>query len=276
MTAVAGIAVLVIGPNAMEGLVNALQGDPRVATALRVESLPDAEGALAGARIDGVVLATTTEQPDDMSADTLHAALTEIPLVLYEDRNQGDIGGPRRLASHGLGAQVCALAAPHDPEATGRAIVEVFTAGATPPDTPSWPATTPAAPSTFISYSRQDKEQVRALRRRLGEDGIRCWYDEEDIKPGQDWDLEVRRAISGCRFMLVCLSAKSVSTAGYVHRELRMALEKASDQPEGSIFLIPVRLEDCPLPDSLRRWQGVDLHDSGGYSLLLSVLREGG
>ena len=36
-------------------------------------------------------------------------------------------------------------------------------------------------------------------------DGVRCWFDEEDLLPGQNWDREINAAIRRSRFVLACL-----------------------------------------------------------------------
>src|SRR5690348_2171930 len=40
----------------------------------------------------------------------------------------------------------------------------------------------------FLCHSSGDKERVRNLYQRLSNDGIRCWFDEENLLPGQDWE----------------------------------------------------------------------------------------
>jgi transcriptional regulator with XRE-family HTH domain len=125
----------------------------------------------------------------------------------------------------------------------------------------------------FLCHSSGDKERVRALYRRLQTDGVSCWFDEEDLLPGQDWEYEIGKAIQASRFVLACLSKSSTTRAGYLQRELRKALDVADGQPEGSTFLIPVRLEKCEIPERLRRWQWVDLFGESGYERLLRVLR---
>ena len=41
-----------------------------------------------------------------------------------------------------------------------------------------------------------------------------------------------------------------------IQKELRKALDVADEQPEGSIYLIPVRLELCEFPDRLSACTG--------------------
>jgi len=128
-------------------------------------------------------------------------------------------------------------------------------------------------PLVFLCHSSGDKEQVRALYRTLNADGIECWFDEEDLLPGQDWGYEIGRAIKRSKFVLACVSKASITKSGYVQKELKKALDVADEQPEGVAFLIPVRLEECEIPDRLSQWQWVDLFVDGGYQRLLRVLK---
>jgi beta-lactamase class D len=36
----------------------------------------------------------------------------------------------------------------------------------------------------FLSYSSKDRKVVRQLAKRLKKDGVRVWFDEWEIKPG--------------------------------------------------------------------------------------------
>jgi len=124
----------------------------------------------------------------------------------------------------------------------------------------------------FLCHSSGDKEQVRDLYHRLTRDRVPCWLDEENLLPGQDWNLEISRALRSCRYVLACLSRASTTKAGYVQKELTRALDLAEEQPEGSIFLIPVRLEPCEVPERLRSLQWADLFKPDGYERLLKAL----
>ena len=125
----------------------------------------------------------------------------------------------------------------------------------------------------FLCHSSGDKEKVRDLYHRLRNDGVDCWFDEESLLPGQDWEFEITRAIRASSYVLACISESSTTKAGYVQKELKKALDIADEQPEGSTYLIPVRLEECEIPERLRRWQWVDLLSVGSYERLVSVLR---
>src|SRR5580700_5251577 len=114
----------------------------------------------------------------------------------------------------------------------------------------------------FLCHSSGDKDPVRDLYRRLRSDGFHPWLDEEDLLPGQDWSYEISKAIRSSVIVLVFLSKSSVSKAGFVQKEIKHALDVADEQPEGNIFLIPVKLEDCDVPARLGRWQWVNLFES--------------
>lgn len=135
------------------------------------------------------------------------------------------------------------------------------------------PSVVPAKPTIFLCHSSGDKDAVRALYRRLKRNGFASWIDEKNLLPGQDWQLEIERAIRASDLVLMCLSRDSVSKRGFVQKEFRFALDVAGRQPEGSIFLIPVRLEDCLVPDRLSGIQWVDLFEPEGFQQLMRVLR---
>jgi hypothetical protein len=125
----------------------------------------------------------------------------------------------------------------------------------------------------FLCHASGDKPAVRALYQRLQADGFQSWLDEEHLLPGQDWQHEITAAVRSSSVVLVCLSRVSVTKEGFVQKEIKQALDVADEKPEGSIFIIPVRLEDCDVPMRLRRWHWVNLYEGSGYTRLLSALR---
>lgn len=126
----------------------------------------------------------------------------------------------------------------------------------------------------FLCHSSDDKAAVRDLYKGLSSHkGIQVWLDEVDLLPGQDWDLEIRKAVKQADIILVCLSEGSVNKRGYIQKEIKYALDVADEQPEGSIFLIPLRLEECVVPDRLRNRQWVDYFSVRGHQQLLNALQ---
>jgi hypothetical protein len=132
------------------------------------------------------------------------------------------------------------------------------------------------SPRVFLCHSSGDKTEVRNLYQKLRRHGVNPWLDEEDLLPGQVWELEITKAVRSSAIIIVCLSRNSVSKTGYVQKEIKYALDIADEQPEGKIFLIPVRIDDCAVPDRLKRWQWVDLFEPSGFDRLVKALQTSG
>ena len=128
----------------------------------------------------------------------------------------------------------------------------------------------------FLIHAHSDRETVHKLYERLVKDGLNAWLDAERLQPGQDWQNEIRNALLKCDVVLVCLSRSFDKQQGYRHEELKLALEKADFLPDDEVFIIPVRLEKCVMPESLRHLHRVDLFKAGGYKKLVRALRGDG
>jgi TIR domain len=132
----------------------------------------------------------------------------------------------------------------------------------------------------FLAHAREDKPQVRKLYADLKARGLDPWLDEVDLMPGQIWKEEIPKAIRQAGIFLACLSSRSGSKVGYVQSEFRLALSAFGERPPGSIFLVPVRLDDCAVPDlqipdrglSLQDIHWVDLWQEGGLGRLVATI----
>lgn len=127
----------------------------------------------------------------------------------------------------------------------------------------------------FISYAREDKDIARRLYQDFLAAGAAPWLDEECLLPGQRWKAAISAAIRESDFFVALLSVRSVSKRGYVQKELREALELLEQSPEGEIYVIPARLNECrPTHERLLELNWVDLfpdYKSGLRRLLLVV-----
>lgn len=122
----------------------------------------------------------------------------------------------------------------------------------------------------FISHASEDNAAAKRLTKRLKEDGFDPWLDEERLLPGQGWDLEIEKAMRESGAILLCFSQESVSKESYIQKEYKRAMRIQEEKPEGTIFVIPVRLDECELPFYLREIQWVDYPD--GYDRLVAAL----
>ncbi len=135
-------------------------------------------------------------------------------------------------------------------------------------------------PQVFLAHASEDKDAVRQLHAQLTSCGFKPWLDEVDLIPGQNWQAEISRAIKNSDVFAACLSAKSVRKEGYVQKEFRIALDEYAKRPLGSIYFIPVKLDDCEIPDlqiprlgiALRDFQWVEVWKPGGFERLASAI----
>lgn len=125
----------------------------------------------------------------------------------------------------------------------------------------------------FISYAREDESSARRIRKFLIRNGVTAWLDKENLIPGQEWEAAVQRALRDSHLILVCLSNKSITKRGYVQKEIRSILDLADEEPHGSIFAVPLRLEECAVPEPLTKWQWLDFFESDSKAKLLNTMR---
>ena len=132
-------------------------------------------------------------------------------------------------------------------------------------------------PRVFLCHAREDKAQVREVYQRLRAiDGFEPWLDEEDLLPGQLWEREIPRALHASDFILIFLSRTSVAKRGYVQREMKLALDAWQELPEGAIHTIPVRLDDCDVPEPFQRFHWANLFEPTGFDRVVRALRAKG
>jgi hypothetical protein len=103
----------------------------------------------------------------------------------------------------------------------------------------------------FISYTREDAAEADYVQGLLESAGIRVWRDTDSIWPGEDWREAIRRAISDDAFaFLACFSTASISRAkSSQNEELLLAIEELRRRRPDQSWLIPVRFDDCRIPD---------------------------
>ena len=130
----------------------------------------------------------------------------------------------------------------------------------------------------FLSYASQDRPAVREIYNALKvEEWIDPWLDQEKILPGQDWQMVIETAVDEADVVIICLSNQSVPKEGYVQREIRYAYDIALEKPEATIFLVPLRLDDCDVPRKLRFLHKVDyfgVEKADAYADLVEALKQ--
>ena len=118
----------------------------------------------------------------------------------------------------------------------------------------------------FLSYCRDNKREVNKLHDDLVRQGFEVWWDD-DLLAGQNWKCELRKAVQNSGEVVACFSAEvQKRDVSGMFPELRDAIEVYRQMRPESIFLIPIRLSECTIPDlpidattSLSHLQYVDL-----------------
>lgn len=132
----------------------------------------------------------------------------------------------------------------------------------------------------YVAYSNEDKNAALTLYNALKDRGFNPWLDEMNLVPGQEWAKEIPRVIRRADVFLACLSRRSVERTGYFRKELRLALDARAAKPNRKSGLIPVRLDDCEVPEEeipelgvgLRQHHWVDLWKEDGLERLASAV----
>lgn len=125
-------------------------------------------------------------------------------------------------------------------------------------------------PQIFLWYDNADRAKASELKKHLEGDGFSAWMDQTSLPPSENWELRIRTAIEDADAVIICLSRVSTSRPGYLKSELDVVMKVAEPKPPN--IIIPVRLEDCPVPALLELFQYVDLFVEDGYERLLSAL----
>jgi len=131
-------------------------------------------------------------------------------------------------------------------------------------------------PQVFIAYVKEDAGLALRLYSDLEAVGFSPWMDARKLLPGQNWPRAIEAAIETSDFFLACYSENSVNKKGGFQAEIRYALDCARRIPLEEIFIVPVRLDSCPVPRSIQReLQYVDLFPDwmAGLERLLAMLR---
>ncbi len=127
----------------------------------------------------------------------------------------------------------------------------------------------------FICYSSLDKGAVNDLVRSLESDNIPIWYDSYEIKLGESIIGKISQGIHESNYFLVIISKNSVGSK-WANEELEIA--RTSEIESGSPFVIPIIIEACEIPMSLKYKRYCDLtrnYEKNLQELKLTLLNVG-
>jgi hypothetical protein len=135
----------------------------------------------------------------------------------------------------------------------------------------------------FISYVRENQDQVDRLCQDLERHGVNVWLDRNNIKPGARWRAAIQEAIRNGNFFIACFSDEYTSkTKSYMNEELTLATEELRQYASDREWFIPVLLSECDVParsigagETLLDINWVPLYENweAGIQRILSVIK---
>lgn len=114
----------------------------------------------------------------------------------------------------------------------------------------------------FFSYSRTDTAFAIKLALDLKKDGYDVWIDQEDIRAGSEWDMQIEQALSTCDCLVYIQSEKSAASQNVLD-EVYYVLEE--NKP-----VIPVLISESKAPFRIKRLQYINFinnYETGLQSL---------
>lgn len=125
-------------------------------------------------------------------------------------------------------------------------------------------------PKVFISHTKDDKDRfVTEFARRLRAKGVDAWLDKWEIKPGDNLiDKIFTEGIGNAQALLVVLSSKSIKKP-WVREELDAGFVR---RIQNQTRLIPIVLDDCPIPVQLQSTLYVRIADPADYETQLDQI----
>ena len=127
----------------------------------------------------------------------------------------------------------------------------------------------------FLSYASEDLDRVLPIYQEVSRMGVRPWMDKKDLVGGEDWERAIERTLRRAAFVLLFLSKSAVVKRGVLRREITIALDAVKEKLPDDLYLIPLRLEQCEVPEELKRLQWIDLFVSDGLTRLRATIEEG-
>lgn len=115
----------------------------------------------------------------------------------------------------------------------------------------------------FISYNRDDSEQVIEIYKELNKQNIKTWLDLEELRPGQPWQKEVDLQIKKSKSFVICIGRNGIGR--WENLELYSVIKELVTR---GCPVIPVILpnasekKELSIPGFLENLTWVDFHNN--------------
>ena len=125
----------------------------------------------------------------------------------------------------------------------------------------------------FLGHSAKDRGTLRAIAERLREDGLRVWFDEWILKPGENISAKTQQGLEGSRVLLLSMSANAFGSSW---SKLEALTFQFRDPLNPDRRLILLRLDEAPIKGSLTQFPYIEWFGDNreqGYAKILEACR---
>lgn len=125
----------------------------------------------------------------------------------------------------------------------------------------------------FLSHSPKDNAVVRPIAERLRSDGLRVWFDEWEVHPGDSVAAKIEEGLEHSRVLVLCMSANAF---GSDWPQLEASTFRFRDPLNEERRFIPLRLDEIPMKGPLSNFLSISWlpeQRERGYSKLLESCR---
>ena len=112
----------------------------------------------------------------------------------------------------------------------------------------------------FLSHSAKDQRVVRDVAERLRKDGLRVWFDEWVLKPGDSIPAKIEEGLERSRVLVLCMSANAF---GSDWAQLESGAFRFRDPLNKQRRFLPLRLDDAPIKGSLAQFLDINWLPAG-------------
>ena len=105
----------------------------------------------------------------------------------------------------------------------------------------------------FLSHSAKDRAVVRDVAERLRNDGVKVWFDEWVLKPGDSIPSKIEEGLEHSRVLVLCMSARAF---GPDWAQLESGTFRFRDPMNKERRFLFLRLDDVPVKCSLAHRRG--------------------
>lgn len=106
----------------------------------------------------------------------------------------------------------------------------------------------------FLSHSSKDKSAARDVAERLSRDGLKVWWDEWEIKPGDSIPSKIDDGLELSRIMVLFMSANAF---GSDWSKMEANIHRFNDPLNKRRRLVPLRLDDAPIKGALVQFRHI-------------------